>query len=81
MNTVLMLAFRSLYNRRTTAIMTMISIAVSVALLLGVEKLRTEAKASFSSTIAGTDLIVVPVWISTAVALFCLQNRQCDEQH
>ena len=58
MNTVLMLAFRSLYNRRTTAIMTMISIAVSVALLLGVEKLRTEAKASFSSTIAGTDLIV-----------------------
>ncbi|WP_290703133.1 ABC transporter permease [Amphritea sp.] len=58
MNTVLMLAFRSLYNRRTTALMTMISIAVSVALLLGVEKIRTEAKGSFSSTIAGTDLIV-----------------------
>lgn len=58
MNTLLMLAFRSLYNRRATAIMTMISIAVSVALLLGVEKIRTEAKASFSSTISGTDLIV-----------------------
>ena len=58
MKVVLMLALRSLYNRRLTAIMTMISIAVSVALLLGVEKIRTEAKHSFSSTISGTDLII-----------------------
>lgn len=58
MNTVLMLAGRSLYNRRLTAIMTVLSIAVSVALLVGVEKIRTEAKNSFSSTISGTDLIV-----------------------
>ncbi|WP_428034489.1 ABC transporter permease [Amphritea sp.] len=58
MNVILMLALRSLYNRRLTAIMTVISIAVSVALLLGVEKIRTEAKQSFSSTISGTDLIV-----------------------
>ncbi|SEQ43310.1 putative ABC transport system permease protein [Amphritea atlantica] len=58
MKVVLMLALRSLYNRRVTAIMTMISIAVSVALLLGVEKIRTEAKQSFSSTISGTDLII-----------------------
>ncbi len=53
-----MLALRSLYNRRLTAIMTMCSIAVSVALLLGVETIRTQAKNSFSSTITGTDLIV-----------------------
>jgi putative ABC transport system permease protein len=31
---------------------------MSVALLLGVEILRTEAKASFASTVSGTDLIV-----------------------
>ena len=34
------------------------SIAISVALLLGVEKIRTEARSSFASTISGTDLIV-----------------------
>jgi putative ABC transport system permease protein len=33
-------------------------LAVSVALLLGIDHLRREARASFSSTIAGTDLIV-----------------------
>jgi putative ABC transport system ATP-binding protein len=36
----------------------MLSIALSVALLLGVERIRTETRASFASTIAGTDLIV-----------------------
>lgn len=52
------LATRSLLNRRTTAILTIISIAVSVMLLLGVEKVRTNARESFANTISGTDLIV-----------------------
>ncbi|MGD8845868.1 MAG: hypothetical protein PVI54_10175 [Desulfobacteraceae bacterium] len=34
------------------------SIALSVTLLLGVERIRKEAKASFAHTISGTDLIV-----------------------
>ena len=55
---ILSLALRSLANRRVTALLTVIAIAVSVMLLLGVEKVRTEAKASFASTISGTDLIV-----------------------
>ncbi|MDH5355423.1 MAG: ABC transporter permease [Gammaproteobacteria bacterium] len=52
------LATRSLINRRATAILTIFSIAVSVMLLLGVEKVRTNARESFANTISGTDLIV-----------------------
>ncbi|MCC5795235.1 MAG: ABC transporter permease [Chromatiales bacterium] len=56
--TILRLALRSLWNRRVTALLTVFSIAISVALLLGVDRVRTEARASFSNTISGTDLIV-----------------------
>jgi putative ABC transport system permease protein len=38
--------------------LTVISIALSVALLVGVERLRTEARTSFANTLSGTDLIV-----------------------
>jgi putative ABC transport system permease protein len=38
--------------------LTVASIALSVTLLLGVERIRKEAKASFTKTISGTDLIV-----------------------
>ena len=55
---ILILAAKSLLNRRFTALLTLLSIALSVALLLGVERVRNEARASFSSTISGTDLIV-----------------------
>lgn len=58
MKLILNLVYKSLLNRRMTALMIICSIAVSVALLLGVEKVRHGAKQSFSSTIAGTDLIV-----------------------
>jgi putative ABC transport system permease protein len=54
----LQLAFKSLLNRRFTALLTLLSIALSVALLIGVERIRTEARDSFASTISGTDLIV-----------------------
>ena len=52
------LAVRSLANRRLTAGLTVLSVAVSVALLIGVDRLRTEARTSFTSTISGADLIV-----------------------
>lgn len=55
---VLSLSIKSLLNRRATAGLTVFAIAISVTLLLGVEKVRTEAKASFANTISGTDLIV-----------------------
>ena len=55
---ILRLAFGSLVARMLTVSMTILAIALSVALFLGVEKIRTGAKASFADTISGTDLIV-----------------------
>ena len=55
---VLRLALQSLRNRWLTAMLTVLAIAVSVMLLLGVEKVRTGARQSFADTISGTDLIV-----------------------
>lgn len=55
---LLHIAFRSLLNRRVTALLTLFSIAISVTLFLGVEKIRAGAQAGFSSTVSGTDLIV-----------------------
>ncbi len=52
------LALASLFARALTVGMTILAIALSVALYLGVEKVRTGAKASFADTISGTDLIV-----------------------
>ncbi len=52
------LALASLWNRRVTALLTILTIALSIALLLSVEKLKRDARASFSSTVSGTDLIV-----------------------
>ena len=48
----------SLMARGVTVGMTVLSIGLSVALFLGVDKVKTGAKASFSDTISGTDLIV-----------------------
>ena len=55
---LLRLAAKSVWNRRLTAALVVLSIAIGVALLLGVERLRTQARASFSQTLTGTDLIV-----------------------
>lgn len=52
------LALQSLRNRALTASLTVLAIAVSVMLLLGVEKVRNGARQSFADTISGTDLIV-----------------------
>ncbi|MCA9768769.1 MAG: ABC transporter permease, partial [Gemmatimonadetes bacterium] len=54
----LRLALRSLANRRLTTILTIVSIALSVALLVGVETVRRGVRESFAGTIRGTDLIV-----------------------
>lgn len=55
---ILRLALGSLRARALTVAMTILAIALSVALFLGVEKVRTGAKASFADTISGTDLII-----------------------
>ena len=55
---LLHLARRSLANRLLTTCLTALSIAFSVALLVGVENVRTGMRESFSNTVSGTDLIV-----------------------
>ena len=55
---ILQLTLRSLWNRRSTALLTIFAIAVSVALLLGVQKMRSAARDGFADTVSGVDLIV-----------------------
>ena len=55
---IINLAAKSVWNRKLTALLTVAAIAISVALLLGVEKIRSGARESFTNTISGVDLIV-----------------------
>ena len=55
---ILVLAFKSILNRKFTIALTIFSVALSIMLLLGVEHLRSDARESFANTISGTDLIV-----------------------
>jgi putative ABC transport system permease protein len=55
---VLNLTLKSLLNRRATALLTVFAIAISVTLLLGVQKMRTAAREGFASTVSNVDLIV-----------------------
>lgn len=52
------LILSSLWNRRSSILLTIFSIAVSVSLLLGIDHLRHQAKNSFTKTVSGVDLIV-----------------------
>jgi len=53
-------SIRSLWNRRFVAGLTVLAIALSVALILGVERLRDSARDSFANSAVGIDLIVAP---------------------
>jgi putative ABC transport system permease protein len=55
---ILTLALRSIANRASTALLTILTVAISVTLFLTVEKVRHGARASFENTISGVDLIV-----------------------
>lgn len=57
MPTTFALAGRSLWARKYTALLTILSIATAVLLFLAVENLRQGVRASFERTISGTDLI------------------------
>jgi putative ABC transport system permease protein len=66
---ILVLALKSVLNRRLTAVLTIVAIGLSVTLLLGVERLRARARAGFADTISGTDLVVGARTGSTALLL------------
>jgi putative ABC transport system permease protein len=55
---LLSLALKSLRNRLLVSALTVLSIALSVTLLVGVENVRAGVRDSFAGTIRGTDLIV-----------------------
>jgi putative ABC transport system permease protein len=58
MMAVLALAARSAWNRRLTLGMTLAAIALSVTLLIGIERVRNDARDTFSRSVSGTDLVV-----------------------
>ena len=58
MKHLISLAIRSALNRRFTLGLTVIAIALSVTMLLGVARLRDQAHQGFSHSIAGTDLVI-----------------------
>ena len=58
MTQLLRLALASAWNRRFALGLTVLALALSVTLLLGVERARSAARESFEQSIAGTDLVV-----------------------
>ena len=52
------LALASAWNRRATLALTVIAIALSVTMLLGVERARVAAREGFEQSVSGTDLVV-----------------------
>jgi putative ABC transport system permease protein len=58
MPVILFLTFKSMLSRKFTTLLCLISIALSVALFLGIERMRNGAKEGFTNTLSQTDLIV-----------------------
>ena len=52
------LGFKSLWSRRFTVMLIVMTIAISSALLLGVDRVRDSVRSSFTSTVSGVDLLV-----------------------
>lgn len=55
---LLKLASKSAWNRKVSLSLALLSIAISILLLLGVDTIRKEAKDNFINTLSQTDLIV-----------------------
>ncbi|MFZ5484177.1 MAG: ABC transporter permease [Pseudomonadota bacterium] len=58
MKHLVVLAARSAWNRRATLALTVLAIALSVLMLLGVERLRHQVRIGFEQSVSGADLIV-----------------------
>jgi putative ABC transport system permease protein len=60
MKALLHIAVRSALNRRGTLALVVLSIALATALLLGLERLRSDIRSSFTSAVSATDLVLGP---------------------
>lgn len=58
MKAILQLAARSAWSRRLTLGLTLLSIAMATTLLLAVERIRVDARQSFTQSVSGVDLVV-----------------------
>ena len=72
MKPLLHIASRSAWNRRGTLSLVMLSIALATALLLGLERLRTDIRSSFTQAVSGTDLVVGPRSSSVQLMLYAV---------
>jgi putative ABC transport system permease protein len=72
MKAILLLALKSAWARRLTLGITLIAIALSSALLLAVERVRTDARASFTQSVSGVDLVVGPRTGSVQLMLYAV---------
>lgn len=51
-------AFSSLWSRRGSVMLTLMSLTISMAIVIGVEHVRAQAESSFVRTVSGVDLLV-----------------------
>jgi putative ABC transport system permease protein len=58
MNNLLNIARQSAWNRRSTLVWVVVSLALATALLWTLERLRHDIRSSFSQSVSGVDLIV-----------------------
>src|SRR3989338_3508253 len=66
----LRLSIRSMINRCFSSSLTVFSIALSITLLLSIDRIRVGVKNSFEQTLSGMDLIVGPRGGSLQVLLY-----------
>jgi putative ABC transport system permease protein len=64
------LACKSAWARRTTLIWLVLAIALTTISVLGIERLRNNARENFSQAVSGTDLIVGPRSSATQLVLY-----------
>jgi len=55
---LLQMTWRSIANRRLAVWLTICTVALSVTMLLGVERLRQDVRSAFMQTVSGSDLLV-----------------------
>ena len=70
MKQIMILAIRSLWHRRIPTVLTIISISMSVALFVGVDKIREATRDAFGGAISKVDLIVGPRTGTISLLLF-----------
>jgi putative ABC transport system permease protein len=68
-------ALESLKNRRSSVLLTIFALTISISLLLTVEHIRQQAKVSFTRTVSGVDLIVGPRTGSLNLLLFSVYHK------